>query len=188
MVSLTDVINWLSALSSIALIFGAIFVIFQLRQNNALLTLNTKLVETTLRQERADVAIALLEHLTDHSFPRRRWRMHEIVKQFVATGWKDAFESEEDFEVRHFVQIYELIGTMARRNVIDVQLVIDSLHYQVVRDWEVFQPHLKVLAARYGAGPEYFESFRWLATESSKRFPAAAATVATPLVPSPSTP
>ncbi len=180
MVSFADVANWLTVAGSIALILGALFIVLQLRQNNRLLGMNATLIETTLRQERSDVAIALLEHLTDHTFAHRRWRMHELVKRFAESNWNGVFESEEDFEVRHFVQIYELIGTMARRNVVDREIVLDSLQHQVIRDWEVFQPHLRMLAARYGVTADYFVSFEWLASESKQRFPASAATVAAP--------
>ena len=160
MVDLADLISVLSAFSSLAVIAGAVFIIFQLRQN-------ARLIEATLRQSRADVSMALLERITDEAFPRRRRNMHEVMARFKSTGWKDAFESADDLEVRNFVYLYELIGLLVRNNLVDKEIVLDTLQYIVVRDWEVYAPHVDFVAQRYGVRFNAFANFAWLAREAA---------------------
>ncbi len=159
MVSLSDVVTVLSASSSIAVILGAIFIVLQMRQN-------ARLIEATLKENRANVAISMLERITDESFPRRRKRMFEIVERFKATGWKDAFESEEDLEVRNFAYLYELMGLLVENGLVDLELVLDTLQYLVVRDWDVFAPHAAFVKSKYDVSFDAWGRFEWLAQEA----------------------
>jgi len=159
MVTLQDVITLLSASSSIAVILGAIFIVLQMRQN-------ARLIEATLREERSNVALSLLERITDESFPRRRKRMFEIVAKFKATNWADAFESEEDLEVRNFAYLYELTGLMVENGLVDLELVLDTLQYLVVRDWEVFAPHAAFVKSQYQVQFDAWGRFEWLAGQA----------------------
>ena len=159
MVSLSDLITVLSASSSIAVILGAIFVVFQLRQN-------AKLIQATLKQERSNVALSLLERITDESFPRRRVRMFQIVERFKATNWENAFESEEDLEIRNFAYLYELIGLMVENGLVDLELALDTLQYLVVRDWQVFKPHAEFVTSRYQLAVHAWGRFEWLAEQA----------------------
>jgi len=54
LVDLSSFISFLNAISSIAVILGAIFIVFQLKQN-------AKLIQATIRETRANASIALLE-------------------------------------------------------------------------------------------------------------------------------
>ncbi len=159
MVTLNDVVTVLSASSSIAVILGAIFIILQMRQN-------AKLIEATLREERSNVALSLLERITDESFPRRRRRMFEIIAKFRATNWAGAFESEEDLEVRNFAYLYELIGLMVENGLVDLELALDTLQYLVVRDWEVFAPHAAFVKSQYRVRFDAWGRFEWLAKQA----------------------
>ncbi len=159
MVSLSDVITVLGASSSIAVILGAIFIVFQMRQNG-------RLIEATLKEGRATVALTMLERITDESFPRRRRRMFEIIDRFQATNWADAFESEEDLEVRNFAYLYELMGLLVENGLVDLELVLDTLQYLVVRDWEVFAPHAAFVKSRYNVHFDAWGRFEWLAQEA----------------------
>ncbi len=161
MVTLSDVITILSASSSIAVILGAIFIVFQMRQN-------ARLIEATLRQERSNVALSLLERITDESFPRRRKRMFEILERFRATNWADAFETEEDLEVRNFAYLYELIGLMVEKGLVDLELVLDTLQYLVVRDWQVFAPHAAYIKGKYDVAFDAWGRFEWLAEQAQE--------------------
>ncbi len=160
MVTLSDVVTLLGASSSIAVILGAIFIVLQMRQN-------AKLIEATLKENRANVAISLLERITDESFPRRRKRMFDIIAKFKATNWADAFESEEDLEVRNFAYLYELIGLMVENGLVDLELVLDTLQYLVVRDWQVFEPHAKFVTSKYQVPFNAWGRFRWLAEQAT---------------------
>ncbi len=159
MVTLTDVTTVLSVSSSVAIILGAIFVVFQMRQNK-------RLIEATLREERSNVALSLLERITDESFPRRRKRMFDIVARFRSTNWAGAFESEDDLEVRNFAYLYELMGLMVENGLADLELVLDTLQYLVVRDWQVFQPHAEFVKSQYKVTFDAWARFRWLAEQA----------------------
>lgn len=159
MVDVTDLVTVLSAVSSLAVIAGAFFIVFQLRQN-------AKLIEATLRQSRADVSMRLLERITDESFPRRRRNMHQVLRRFKESEWRDAFESADDLEVRNFAYLYELIGLLVRHELVDKEIVLDTLQYLVVRDWEVYAPHVTFVAKQYGVRFNAFSNFEWLATEA----------------------
>ncbi len=159
MVTLSDLVTVLSASSSIAVILGAIFIVFQMRQN-------AKLIEATLREERSNVALSLLERITDESFPRRRRRMFEIIEKFKATNWAGAFESEDDLEVRNFAYLYELIGLMVENGLVDLELALDTLQYLVVRDWQVFEPHAAYIKKQYDVSFDAWGRFEWLAGQA----------------------
>lgn len=153
----------LSGLSSIAVILGALFVIFQLRQNG-------RILEATLRQQKSDVSMSLLERITDESFPRRRKHMYDVLARFKASGYQDGFESAEDFEIRNFAYIYELMGLMAKHQLVDLEVLLETLQYIVVRDWQVFEPHVEFLKERYGVSFHPYANFQWLAREASRHY------------------
>ena len=167
MVSLNDVVTALTALSSLAVISGAVFIVIQLRQN-------AQLLGATLQQNRADASISLLERITDELFPSRRARMHEIMKRFRETNWKDAFETPDDFEIRNFAYIYELIGLMVKHGLIDREIVLDTLQNLVVRDCQVYEPHAKFVTEKYGVRLHAYGNFGWLANEVVRHFEARA--------------
>src|SRR5580700_2479886 len=143
MVATTTIITILSASSSAAVVLSAIFILIQLRQN-------ARLLRTTLNQSQATFSLTVLERITDESFPRRRARMFVALQKFRETEWKDAFESPEDLEIRNFAYLYELLGQMARSKIVDLEIVLDSLQYLVVRDWQLFEPHARFIAKEYG--------------------------------------
>ncbi len=159
MVDTTTVIPILSASSSAAVVLSAIFVLLQLRQN-------ARLLQATLNQSQATFSLNVMERITDEAFPRRRARMFVTLQKFRETGWRDAFESPEDLEIRNFAYVYELLGQMARSNIVDLEIVLDSLQYLVVRDWQVFEAHAKYLAKEYGHDFSAYSNFEWLAKEA----------------------
>jgi hypothetical protein len=65
MVDFSPLINFLSAISSVAIILGAIFVIFQLRQN-------ARLLKTANLEVKSNMSFSVLEKITEESFARRR--------------------------------------------------------------------------------------------------------------------
>jgi hypothetical protein len=176
MVSASDIVTGLAAVSSLAVILGVGFVILQLRQN-------ARLLEATFRQQRSDVSVALIERITDESFPRRRSHMHEVMRRFQETNWKDAFESPDDFEIRNFAYLYELIGVMAKHGLVELNLLTDVLQYLIVRDWEIFEPHVKFLMPQYEVNFDPYSNFRWLALEARKRLESRATPRFSPDVP-----
>ena len=161
MVDLSGVVQDLSAVSSIAVVAGAFFIVLQLRQN-------AKLIEATVLENKANTSIALIEKITEESFARRRKMMYDSVRKGVATGWKDFDDSLEDFEARNFGYSYELIGQLAKEGVIDLQMVKNALQYLVVFDWRTFEPLVQHVMERYGVKINNWANFKWLADEALK--------------------
>ncbi|MGA2665214.1 MAG: hypothetical protein ABSF83_09745 [Nitrososphaerales archaeon] len=161
MVGLSDVVTVLSAISSIAVIAGAGFVIVQLRQNGALL-------RASLRQERKDAAFSMLERLTNESFAKRRANFYKVIEKYRADDWAGFDDSPEDFEVRNFAYQYELYGQMVRDDLIDFSMVAEMLQYVVVTDWKVFEPVSEHFKERWGVRVSPWHNFQRLSERSEK--------------------
>jgi hypothetical protein len=161
MVDLSTVISYLSALSSVAVVLGAIFVIFQLRQN-------AKLIKTANFDTKAQMSFSVLEKVTEESFARRRKNMHDAIKKYSQLNWEGFDDSLEDFEARNFGYIYELIGELVKEGIIDLTIAIHSLRYLVIYDWDRFQPLVKHLMQRYNVPVNPYSNFEYLASESRK--------------------
>jgi hypothetical protein len=82
--------------------------------------------------------------------------------------------------VRNFANIYEQLGLLTRRGVVDLQDVLDALSAQPMADWSTFEPiraHIMEASARafpaladdqQGLDAIYWPNFKWLAEESRK--------------------
>ena len=153
-------------ISPIAVIVGTILVVLQLRVN--------------AKQARARSAFDLIGKVIDPSFPVRRHLLYEQAAKHSGGSWTDFDRSLEDFEVRNFANIYEQLGLLVRKGVVDLQDVLDALSAQPMADWHVFEPirkHIMEEAAQACPAlaanqPElesiYWPNFRWLAEESQK--------------------
>lgn len=161
MVDFSFLINFLSAISSIAIILGAVFVVFQLRQN-------AKLIKTANFETKSNMSFSVLEKITEESFARRRKSMHDAVKKYSQANWQGFDDSLEDFEARNFGYIYELIGELVKEGIIELTIAIHSLRYLVIADWQVFEPLVKHLMERYKVPVNPYENFEWLALETRK--------------------
>src|SRR5207244_7957170 len=133
MADLSWLISFLSAISSIAIILGCVFVVFQLRQNS-------KLIKTASLETKSNISFSVLEKITEESFARRRKNMHDAVKKYSKINWEGFDDSLEDFEARNFGYIYELIGELVREGIIGLTIVMLSLRYFVVFFWPTFEP------------------------------------------------
>jgi len=167
--SLTGLIQALSAISSIAVILGVLFIVVQLRQNNKLIDLNAKLTEASLRDVKANISFELLEKLTDESFARRRSFMYQTVKKYQAINWEGYDDSTDDFEIRNFAYMYDLFGQLAKEGLLDLKALAKTFKYLVALDWEAFEPASKHIMKRYNLKKnEIFDNFQWLAVETEK--------------------
>lgn len=162
MVALPDIVNFLGAISSIAIIAGAGFVVIQLRQN-------ANLLKASLRQDKREAAFSMLERLTDESFPKRRTNFYRVIEKYKKENWEGFDDSGDDFEARNFAYIYELYGQMVREGIIEFRHVADMLQYLAVFDWKEFEPLSEHYSERWGAGRvAWWRNFAWLAEESEK--------------------
>ena len=106
--------------------------------------------------------------------------LYEVAAKHADGNWTGFDRSPEDFEVRNFANIYEQLGLLARKGVVDLQGVLDALSAQPMADWSTFQPiraHIMQEAAKAfpalagnqpGQEAIYWPNFGWLAEESRK--------------------
>jgi hypothetical protein len=161
MVDLAAITADLSAVSSIAIILGAVFVVFQLRQN-------ARLIRTANFETKANISFSVLEKITEESFARRRKSMHDAIKKYSQINWEGFDDTLEDYEARNFGYIYELIGELVKEGIIDLTVAVHSLRYLLVFDWQRFEPLTKHLMERYKVPVNPYENFEWLARETRK--------------------
>src|SRR5438093_8702949 len=159
MVDLSFLVSDLSAISSLAMILGAVFVVFQLRQN-------ARLIRTANFETKANISFSVLEKITEESFARRRKSMHDAVKKYSQINWEGFDDSLEDYEARNFGYIYELIGELVKEGIIDLTIAVHSLRYLLVFDWQTFEPLVKHLMERYRVLVNPYENFEWQAQET----------------------
>jgi hypothetical protein len=147
-------------------IVGTFFVVLQLR-------LNAKLV-------RSRDAFDLIGKVIDPSFPGRRHLLYQVAEKHAGGDWTGFDRSLDEFEVRNFANIYEQLGLLVKKGVVDLPDVMEALPAQPLADWLAFQPIRKHVME--GAGkrvPElatnlagidsiYWLHFKWLSEESGK--------------------
>jgi len=103
-----------------------------------------------------------------------------VSRKYSGGDWSGFDESLDDFEVRNFANIYEQLGLLVKKGVIELPDVMDALSAQVMADWFVFQPirrHIIEEAAKSypglatdqpGVDAIYWPNFKWLAEENQK--------------------
>ncbi len=164
--TVTQIESIFRIISFIAVVAGTILVVLQLRVN--------------AKQARARNAFDLIAKIIDPSFPRRRHLLYEVAKKRARGSWSGFDRSLEDFEIRNFANVYEQLGLLVRKGVVDLQDVLDALSAQPMADWNTFEPirrHIMEEAARAfpalasnqpGLESIYWPNFRWLSEESRK--------------------
>src|SRR3954453_7559382 len=166
---MTEVEPFLRAIGVVAVIAGTILVILQLRVN--------------AKNVKSRNAFDLITKVIDPSFARRRHGLYELAARHAGGDWTGFDRSLQDFEVRNFANIYEQLGLLARRRVVDLPDVLDALSAQPMADWNPFEPirtHIMQEAGKAssaladnqpGLNTIYWPNFRWLAEESRKWTP-----------------
>jgi hypothetical protein len=172
-IDLPTVIQYLNAVSAIAVTLGVFFVVFQLRQNarlieasNKQIEVSNKQVEANLRQVRQEVILSIVERFTEDSFILKRKRIRDIVRKRAENGWKDFLESDDDYEVRGFLGLYDSTGYLAKNGIADVKMIADGMGFLVVYDWEAMEPVIKYYFSVWQR--DSHTNFRWLRDEVKK--------------------
>lgn len=153
---------------------------FQLRQNAKQIKQTEKTLVAMSEANKSDNAFQLIGKVVDPSFPGRRYRLHAISKKYSSGDWNGFDDSIDDFEVRNFANIYEQLGLLVRKRVIDLQDVMDALSAQILGDWAAFEPIRRHIMERtgkeypslstdqQGIDSIYWPDFMWLAKENQK--------------------
>src|SRR4051812_572594 len=123
---MNEVDSILRTIGALAVIPGTILVVLQLRVN--------------ARSVRSRNAFDLITKVIDPTFARRRHLLYQTAAERADGDWSGFDRSLEDFEVRNFANIYEQLGLLTRRGVIDIKDLLDALSAQPYADWSTFQP------------------------------------------------
>ena len=148
------------------MIAGTILIVLQLRVN--------------AKNVRSRNAFDLIAKVIDPSFPHRRHLLYAVAEKHAGGDWTGFDRSLEDFEVRNFANIYEQLGLLARKGVVDLQDVLAALSAQPMADWDMLQPirtHIMDEAGKAfpavaknqpGLDAIHWPNFAWLAEQSRK--------------------
>ena len=165
---LSILIQYLDAISALAVTLGVIFVVFQLRQNAKLIEASNRQIETmnkqveaNLAQNRQQVILATIDRFTDESFARKRKKVRDIVKKHAADGWANFLESDDDYEVRGFLGLYDSTGFLAEEGIVDVSMLAKGMGYLVALDRVAVDPAIKHYRQMW-IHPDAYANFEWL--------------------------
>ena len=163
---MAEIESILRTIGAFTVIAGTILVVLQLRVN--------------AKNVRSRNAFDLIGKVIDPSFPHRRHLLYEVAEKHADGNWSGFDRSPQDFEVRNFANIYEQLGLLARKGVVDLKDVLDALSAQPLADWNTFEPirtHIMQEAAKAfpvladntpGIEAIYWPNFKWLAEESRR--------------------
>ena len=164
--SATNLESLLKTISSIAVIVGIVFALLQLRLNS--------------KQARSRNAFDLIGKVIDPAFPARRHQLYLVSEKYRGGDWSGFDRSLDDFAVRNFANIYEQLGLLVKKGVVDLQDVMEALSAQTMADWLTFQPiraHImeeagrrfpELAADQAAMDSVYWPHFKWLAEENGK--------------------
>jgi hypothetical protein len=161
---MTEIESLVRTIGALGVIAGTILVVLQLRVN--------------ARNVKSRNAFDLISRVIDPSFPRRRHQLYEVAERRADGDWNGFDRSLEDFEVRNFANIYEQLGLLVRRGVVDLRDLLDAVSIQPMADWATFQPiRAHIIDEAAGVFPAlaeneraqsalFWPNFAWLAEES----------------------
>ena len=157
----TQISILLSGVSAGAVVAGAVFVVFQLRQN-------AKLIGATVQSNKSAIAFSMLEKIIDDSFVRRRKNVYDTIAKYQPKNWEGFLGTMEDMEARNYAYMFELFGQLVKDGIIELKTVMRALKYIVVNDWTVMEPMIKYLNHEYKVKVSPWANFEWLAKETEK--------------------
>ena len=130
------------------------------------------------KQAASATAFGVISSVTDPTFPARRALLYEVSAKYASGDWTGFDRSQEDFEVRNYASIYEQLGLLVRRGLVEVDVVNGAMSAQLYADWSVFEPirahiieesgqRFQILAPdQPGVEDIYWPNFKWLAAQN----------------------
>jgi hypothetical protein len=164
MVVFSEVLEVLSAASTIAVILGIPFIYLQMRQNARLVEAANRQTELVARQNRSQVLLNIAEHMTDRDFIMQRKAVREIIARRTANGWEGFVDSVDGFEVRAFAVQYESAGIMVTLELLEEPALLETLGYLVAIDGNALAPAVAEFEKVWGRMT--FPNFRRIAEHS----------------------
>jgi hypothetical protein len=162
---IAGIVYFAPTLSSLAVIIGAIFVFFQLKQNN-------RLIEATSKQAEAAVAQGTL---TENQLKQNNelanmdmvMRLYEFANTAeVQAAWltvlRSSLNSEEDWQnlptkdqvsFYQITALFESLGVLVQRNLVQVDVIDDM--FQVELAWEKLRHFTENMRKKFGEESAY---------------------------------
>lgn len=167
MADLALALEILSGASTIAVILGVPFILFQVRQNARLVDVSIQQSELIAQQNRAQVLLSITDSMTDREFVIQRRAVRDIVAKHEAEKWASFVNSADGFEIRAFAVRYEAAGLMAHLGLIDERTLLEAMGPNPAVDWLALQPALAAFEKAWGPAVVY-PNFRRLAERSEQ--------------------
>jgi hypothetical protein len=178
MVSLSFVLEVLSAGSGVAVILGIPFIYAQMRQNARMVEAANRQTELVAQQNRSQVLLSLAERMTDRDFVLRRKVIRDIITKHSQEGWEGFINSMDGFEIRAFATQYESAGLMVKLGLIEEEALMEALGLLTVIDWISLTPAIREFEKSWGRGA--YPNFQRLAQHAEAYWKERGATFPTP--------
>jgi hypothetical protein len=144
--SFSVVISYAQILSAAAVTIGAIFVLFQLRQNNKLIEATSKQAEAAVLQEKLandqmtqtnqianmDIVMRLYEFANTAEF-QSAW-ITVLHSNLEKEGDWEKLSKQEQVSVYQVAALFESLGVLVQRNIVQLDVIDDT--FQVELAWE----------------------------------------------------
>jgi hypothetical protein len=164
MVSLSIILEILSAGSGVAVILGIPFIYAQMRQNMRMVEAANRQTELVALQNRSQVLLSLAERMTDRDFVLQRKVIRDIIAKRSKEGWDGFIDSTDGFEIRAFAVQYESAGLMVKLGLIEENALLEALGVLVAIDWISLGPAVREFERLWGHGA--FPNFQKLAEDA----------------------
>ncbi|MGI0092092.1 MAG: DUF4760 domain-containing protein [Nitrososphaerales archaeon] len=159
------VVSDLSLLSSIAVILGAIFVAYQIRENNKLIRATEKQAETAATQ--AHLTTEQMKQNNELANMDMIMRLYEFANTAeVQSAWLTVLNSKvisfEDFErlsrsdqisYYQIAALFESLGVLADRNLVKIEIIDDMFLTELA--WTTMKPFVEGMRRRFGEDQNY---------------------------------
>lgn len=166
-----DVVSDASLLSSIAIILGAVFVVFQLRDDRKMIQASVQQADSareqarlTTEQLKQNYELATVDLITT---------IYDFANSFqFQTSWmtllKSRFSTPEDFEKMpenvqvaylQVASLFESLGLLVERNYVKPELIDDMFATQLA--WEALSPFINYMRKKYSS-EDYYAFFEKL--------------------------
>jgi hypothetical protein len=178
MVSLSFILEVLSAGSGVAVILGIPFIYAQMRQNMRMVEAANRQTELVAQQNRSQVLLSLAERMVDRDFVLQRKLVRDIIAKRSQEGWEGFLNSADGFEIRAFAIQYESAGLMVKLGLIEEEALMEALGVLVAIDWMALSPAIREFEKSWGQGA--FPNFQKLAKHAETYWKERGATFPTP--------
>ncbi len=152
-------------LSAVAVVIGAIFVLYQLRQNNKLVEATSKQAEAAVAQGKLltdqmkqtnqiadiDIVMRLYEFANSAEF-QLAW-LTVLHSDLATEGDWDKLSKEEQVSFYQVSALFESLGVLVQRSIVQLDVIDDT--FQVELAWDKLRDFTKHMREKFGEEAAY---------------------------------